>query len=185
MNAKRYPLSSTLMMAALLAGTLAVAGEAGARPPYRNSPRADFYDYAKVVATTPIYEEVNTPRRECWSEQVGYERERERSYGGAIVGGLVGGVLGNQVGKGTGKTVATAVGAATGAIVGDNIDNDGHAASASRPRYEERCRSVDRWDRRLTGYDVTYRYEGREYSAILPYDPGERVRVVVDVKLAE
>ncbi len=185
MNAKRHTLISTLTAATLLAGSLAVAGDAEARRPYREAPRGDYSDYATVVASTPIYEEVNSPRQECWQEQAGYERERERSYGGAIVGGLVGGVLGNQVGKGTGKAVATAVGAATGAIVGDNVNNSGHAASASRPRYEERCRTVDRWERRLTGYDVTYRYQGREYSALMPYDPGNRVRVVVDVKLAD
>ncbi|MCS6787183.1 MAG: glycine zipper 2TM domain-containing protein, partial [Thiobacillaceae bacterium] len=138
---------------------------------------------------TPVYEEVNTPRRECWTERVGYESEYrapERSYGGAIIGAIAGGIIGNQVGKGTGKTVATAVGAATGAIVGDNLDNDWRGERyVSRPRYEERCRSYDQWERRLTGYSVTYRYQGREYTTFLPYDPGNTVRVRVQVTLAD
>lgn len=139
------------------------------------------YDYAQVVASSPVYERINSPRQECWSERVGNETGRERSYAGAVIGGIAGGILGNQVGGGSGKAVATAVGAATGAIVGDNIDNDGHARSGSRPAYAERCRSVDNWERRLTGYDVTYRYHGREYTTFMARDPGNKIRVSVRV----
>lgn len=140
------------------------------------------YDYAQVVASTPVYERINTPRQECWSERVGHETSRERSYAGAVIGGIAGGILGNQVGGGSGKAIATAVGAATGAIVGDNIDNSGPIRTSRRPVYEERCRSVDDWDRRLVGYDVTYRYHGREYSTFTSRDPGRRIRVSVQVE---
>jgi uncharacterized protein YcfJ len=147
-----------------------------------------FQDTAWVVASTPVYESVNTPQRDCWTEQTGYERTRshDREYGGAVLGGIVGGLLGNTVGKGTGRSVATAVGAATGAIVGDNIDNDGHEyRGPARPRYEQRCRTLDNWSRQLTGYNVTYRYHGQDYTAFLPYDPGRSVKVNVNVSLAE
>lgn len=149
---------------------------------------AGFQDTAWVVASTPVYESVNNPQRDCWTEQTGYEevRSRDRSYGGAVLGGIVGGLLGHTVGKGTGKSVATAVGAATGAIAGDNIDNDGHEYRGStQPRYEQRCRTVDNWTRQLTGYNVTYRYQGRDYNTFLPYDPGRSVRVNVNVSLAD
>lgn len=148
-----------------------------------------FQDYAQVINSAPVYESINEPRRECWNEQVGYERGYERAnkreYGGAVLGGLVGGLLGNQLGKGNGRALSTAVGAATGAIVGDNIDNDGHQAVASGPRHEQRCRQIDNWSRRLSGYNVTYRYQGQDYTAFLPYDPGRTVRVNVSVSLAE
>jgi len=144
-----------------------------------------FQDRAEVVSSTPIYESINEPRRDCWNEQVGYENTRQRDYGGAVIGGLFGGLLGHQIGKGSGRDWGTAVGAATGAIVGDNIDNDGHRTVASAPRYEQRCRQIDNWRRQLTGYNVTYRYQGQSYSAILPYDPGRTVRVNVSVSLAE
>lgn len=140
------------------------------------------YDYAQVVASTPVYERINNPRQECWSERIGYETSRERSYAGAVIGGIAGGILGNQVGGGSGKAVATAVGAATGAIVGDNIDNDGHTSTSRRPAYAERCRSVDNWDRRLLGYDITYRYHGREYTTFMSRDPGNKIRVRVRVE---
>lgn len=176
-----------LALATLLAA-LAASGGTWAKPPHKRDFQDVFHDTAWVVARTPVYEEVNTPRRECWTEQVGYEYSSpSRSYTGAVLGAVAGGILGNQIGKGTGKTVATAVGAATGAIVGDNIDNDGHRGQqvSSRPVLEERCRVVDQWERRLTGYNVVYRYQGREYTAFLPYDPGNSVRVRVQVSLAE
>lgn len=156
--------------------------------PFANVQAANFQDTAPVVASTPVYESVNKPQKECWDEQVGSTETRSgsRSYGGAVIGGIVGGLLGNQVGKGNGRSVATAVGAATGAIVGDNIDNDGHVAQgSSQPRYEQRCRSVDNISRQLTGYNVTYRYQGHDYTAFLPYDPGPSVKVSVNVSLAE
>ena len=166
--------------------TVAFAGSALAGPPRSID---GFRDTASVVASTPVYESVNAPQRDCWTEQVGYERagSPDRSYGGAILGGLAGGLLGNTIGKGNGRSVATAVGAATGAIVGDNIDNDGHAyrPAEQRPRYEQRCRTVDNWSRQLTGYNVTYRYQGHDYTTFLPYDPGQSVRVRVNVSLAE
>lgn len=147
-----------------------------------------FKDTAWVVSSTPVYERINEPRRECWTEQVGYERVRSgnHEYGGAILGGIVGGLLGNTIGKGNGRSVATAVGAATGAIAGDRIDNDGNEVREyRRPRYEERCSVTDNWSQRLNGYNVVYRYNGHDYSTFLPYDPGSTVKVRVNVSLAE
>lgn len=147
-----------------------------------------FRDTARVVSSTPVIERYNEPQRSCWTEQVGYERARagEREYGGAILGGIVGGLLGNSIGKGNGRAVATAVGAATGAITGDRIDNrDNEGREYRRPLYEERCSVTDRWSERITGYNVVYRYQGHEYSAFLPYDPGPTVKVRVNVNLAE
>lgn len=147
-----------------------------------------FQDTARVVASAPVYESINEPQRECWDAQVGNESvgSRDRNYGGAIIGGLVGGLLGNQIGKGSGRQWGTAIGAATGAIAGNNIDNDGRELHAeSRPRFEQRCRNVDNWSRKLTGYSVTYRYQGHEYNTFMPYDPGRNVRINVNVSLAE
>lgn len=147
-----------------------------------------FRDQARVISSTPIYERVNTPRQECWNEQVGYEyiRSDNRQYGGAVLGGIVGGLLGASIGKGDGRAIATAVGAATGAITGDRMDNRGRdAREYSRPIYEERCRITDNWSQQLTGYNVVYRYQGRNYTAVLPYDPGPTVKVRVNVSLAE
>ncbi len=37
----------------------------------------------------------------------------------------------------------------------------------------------------VTGYNVTYRYQGHDYTDFLPYDPGRTVKVNVKVSLAE
>lgn len=159
-------------------------------PAHAGGPRHGpaFQDTARVIASTPVYERINEPRRECWSEQVGYESfgGRDRHYGGAIIGGLVGGLLGNQIGQGSGRHVSTAIGAATGAIVGDNLGGGNRAhAGSTRPIFEERCRSVENWSQRLSGYEVTYRFQGRDFTAFMPHDPGRHVRVNVNVTLAE
>lgn len=184
MNTPRPTLRNTLVSALLMApalGLLALPAQA-----------EGFRDFAQVVSSIPVYERINTPRRDCWIEQVGFEpshggREHvRRDYGGAIIGGIVGGLLGNTVGEGSGRRVATAVGAATGAIVGDRIDNaDRVHGRHERPRHEERCRVTDHWSERITGYNVVYRYQGREFSAFMPFDPGRKVRVLVNVSLAE
>ncbi|NTV95277.1 MAG: glycine zipper 2TM domain-containing protein [Thiobacillus sp.] len=143
-----------------------------------------FSDNARVVSSTPVYEEYNEPRRDCWTER-NYRYEKDnRSYGGAILGAVVGGVVGNQFGKGGGKTAATAAGAAIGAMTGDNIDNDDRGARRV-PVEEERCRTVDNWSRRVVGYDVVYRYQGNEYTTFLPYDPGRSLKVKVMVSVDE
>ena len=138
-------------------------------------------DYARVIDSEPIYEYVDRPRRECRSEWVGQETAYDRSYAGAVIGGIAGGILGNQVGQGSGKAIATAIGAATGAIVGDGIDNRDGGRAISRPVYEQRCRSVTSTARYLVGYDVTYRYRGRDYTTFMRQAPGEHIRVGADI----
>lgn len=154
----------------LIAALLAASGIVQASPS-----RGDgFTTRAKVLASVPVYETINEPRSECWIETVGYEtRSSARTGpGGAILGAIAGGLIGSTVGKGDGRVAAAAVGAATGAVVGDRMGQGG-------PRYEsvpqqvERCRNYDNFRQVVTGYDVRYRFQDREYSTRLPYDPGK------------
>ncbi|BBP05986.1 hypothetical protein TPL01_22770 [Sulfuriferula plumbiphila] len=141
-----------------------------------------FSDRAQVLSSTPIYQQVNEPRRECWTETVGSEyRNEPRSYGGALIGGVVGGLLGNTVGQGNGRTAAAAVGAVTGALVGDNISNNGRSYGYSQPRQVERCQTRDNYRQVVSGYHVVYRYQGRNMSTTLPYNPGRFIDVNVAV----
>ncbi len=166
----------TVLTLALIGGT----GMACADP----GPAAWFPARGDVLSSTPIYESINEPRRECWNEQVNVEAPRQRDYGGAVLGGLLGGVLGHQIGGGSGRSWSTAVGAATGAMVGDNIDNSGNRGGTT-VRDEQHCRQIDNWSRRLTGYNVTYRYSGQTFSTVLPYDPGPSVQLNVNVSVAD
>jgi len=144
---------------------------------------AHYFDKARVISSSPIYEQFNQPTRECWQEQTGRVTQPEsRSAGGAILGAIVGGVVGNQIGRGGGRAAATAAGAAIGAVTGDRIDNSDNVTT-TRPVVEERCRTIDHWSRRITGYNVVYRYRGNEYSTVMPYDPGRTVRVRVSISV--
>lgn len=140
---------------------------------------ADFDDYARVMSVTPQVEQVNYPQQECHTEYVQVQRQPQRGVGGSILGGLAGGIIGNQVGGGSGRSVATAAGAIAGAIVGDRMENSETPVAESQP--VNRCRTVDNWQSRTNGYSVTYEYHGHTYTSVMPYDPGERMRVRVSV----
>jgi uncharacterized protein YcfJ len=97
---------------------------------------------------------------------------------------VAGGLLGAQVGKGSGQVAAAATGAAVGAIVGDRLGNRERGREVVYEREVRRCRTVDEWETRISGYRVTYEYGGRSYTTILPYDPGRRLAVRVNVEPA-
>ena len=136
----------------------------------------DLTDTAQVISSTPIVERVYEPRQECWQEAAPAPAQ-ERGVAGAIVGGVAGGLLGNQVGRGSGRTAATAAGAIGGAIVGDRIQNS--QTAGTQP--VQRCRTVEGQRDVVRGYTVVYRYNGRDITTTLPYNPGSTVRVGVGI----
>lgn len=147
-------------------------------------PSIDFEDYARVVSVAPQTEQFNQPQQQCHTEYVQMQQPQpqQRGMGGSILGGVAGGILGNQVGGGSGRSVATAVGAIAGAIAGDRVENNGAYAAAPNTIYEQpvqRCRMVDHWQSRTSGYAVTYEYRGRTYTSVMPYNPGERIKLRV------
>ncbi len=169
----------------LIASLLAVSGAAQAG--HGRSDGDGFTTRAQVVASTPVYESINEPRRECWTETVGHETRSYRdgnNTGSAVLGAIAGGLIGSTVGKGNGKVAAAAVGAATGAVVGDRW-NDGGTRYESRPRQVEQCRVQDNYRQVISGYDVRYRYGDREYSTRLPYDPGKWLTLNVSFSVAD
>lgn len=143
-----------------------------------------FDDYARVTNVDPQYERVNVPRKECYTEYEPQTYQREhRSLVGPLIGGVAGGLLGAQVGRGSGRVAASAIGAGVGAIVGDRLGNrDRGGAVEYTEREVRRCRLVDNWETRISAYRVAYEYAGRTYTTVLPYDPGSRLAVRVDVE---
>ena len=151
-----------------------------------------FGDYARVTNVTPEYERVNHPRQECSNEYIpstGYRNgysDSGHGYTGTIVGGVAGALLGSRLGKGNGNRAATAAGAIAGAVIGDQVQARGRGGRydddyADAGREVRRCRVVENWDNRLTGYRVVYEYAGRSYTTVLPQDPGRRIPVRVSV----
>lgn len=146
-----------------------------------------FDDRARVVSITPEYQQISTPRQECYDEPAPrrpYYRSEDRSYGGALIGGITGAIVGNQVGRGHGREAATAIGAVTGALVGDRIQNR-NGDDSWDPRTTRRCRDVSQWENQLTGYRVMYEYGGHRYATVMSRDPGNYVRVRVSVDAYE
>ncbi|MDR3390275.1 MAG: glycine zipper 2TM domain-containing protein [Sulfuriferula sp.] len=164
-------LKLTALVAAATAANLAWADNA-----------TSFTDRAEVMSATPIYQQVNDPRRECTTETVTPAASQEHGYGGAVLGGLVGGLLGSTVGQGNGRIAAAAVGAATGAVVGDKVSNSN--SGYNQPQQVEHCVNRDHFHQELSGYNVVYRYQGRTMTATLPQDPGKYVKLDVSVNIA-
>jgi uncharacterized protein YcfJ len=132
--------------------------------------------HARVVSAVPIRETVaSTPRQECWTEYSEGAAGGNRAAG-AVIGGIAGGLIGHQFGSGSGNTAATIAGALGGAAVGNEI-----ARRNDDPRAVQRCRTVSDSADRVVGYDVVYRFQGREFTARLPYHPGPELPVNVTV----
>ena len=104
--------------------------------------------------------------------------DANRSYTGAAVGAVAGGLLGNQAGNGAGKGAATAAGTIAGAMIGDRVATQ-QTGAAAQP--VQRCRTIETSREVIKGYDVVYRYNGRDVTTTLPYNPGKTVKVGVGV----
>ena len=169
-----------------------------------------YGDVARVLSATPIVDRYTIPRRECRTEAVEAIEERRsvrpapdeyrpaRNDGigaGTVLGAIVGGVIGHQFGGNSGaRDKATGAGALIGGLIGNSIERDAEAGSyerASRDVYVERapatrdlerCRDVPESRERIVGYDVRYEYNGREFQARMPYDPGKEMPVNVEVR---
>jgi hypothetical protein len=107
-----------------------------------------------------------------------------------VLGTVIGAVVGSQVGGGSARYATAAIGSAVGGVAGrqvyDNAHRDDGAGSVTV------CDPVDARQGAAAGgpyraagrnlYDVTYEYGGRTYTARTGYDPGDRIRVRVDVR---
>ncbi len=143
--------------------------------------REEIYDHARVINVTPLFEEVDvaTPREECWNEEA-WSYDRPDSYTAPLLGGIIGGVLGNQIGHGDGRAVATVAGTLLGGSIGNDIRN---RQSHRAVEHVRRCRVVDEYHReeRVAGYRVKYRYHGQTFVTRMDHDPGDEIRVRVQV----
>ena len=168
-----------------------------------------YRDYARVVRVDPVladggYRDTGNDRRRCrdtttastYYDNDGYGygdgRRQAGSAGGrtaaTIVGGIAGAVLGSKMGGGSGTYVTTTVGSMLGGMAGREIYNQSHTRNGTvrvcdpvpvrdgysgYPGYD---------DGNAGGYDVTYEYNGRRYTRRMSYNPGDRIRVRVDVQ---
>jgi uncharacterized protein YcfJ len=168
------PVAAPLAQLAPPTPAVAAAVPAAGRPPVRNTPTPP--SFAQVVDVRPIEETINTPRQQCFDEQVTETAPaRDQHQIAGIVGGaLFGGLLGNQVGDGRGKDLATMAGAAAGAFGGRKVQQqvqDGKTRVTTR----QRCEMVMDTAVQVIGYDVRYELGGEISTVRMDYHPGKRI----------
>ncbi len=157
------------------------------------SAQRPIYDYAKVISSQPIirYVTVKTPVRECWQDTAYYTTYHRPpgAAGSTLAGAIIGGVVGHQFGSGRGNDAATIAGTLIGAAIGNDAARRRAGTGYGPVRHSrpvERCETHyrDHRERRIDGYNVVYRYKGQKYATRMPYDPGPRIKVRVDIRPA-
>lgn len=158
-----------------LGGVAMVVLGAGAVTGYRSLSQPA---HADVLAVKEAKQMVTTPQEKC--EQVLVQRQEpvkdERRVAGTVLGGVAGGLLGNQIGGGSGKQAATVVGAAAGAYAGNQVQKNMQQGDV-KSTTETRCKTVNVRSEKVMGYDVTYRFKGKQESVRMSYNPGKQIPV--------
>lgn len=156
--------------------------------------RETFYVEARVISAEPMYETHWYYRSRGDAHQGGYEercrvrdvevyRSSSSSAGpaGAIIGGAIGAHVGSNAGHTSESTIVGAIaGGVIGGIIGSEIDRDN---TTVHYRQERECNREYRYERRtLIGYEVRYRYNGREFRILTDEHPGRYVQLRVEVE---
>ncbi|CDS53970.1 Putative exported protein [Polaromonas sp. CG9_12] len=127
---------------------------------------------ARVISSTPVVQQVAVPRQVCSHEAVVVQAPR--SGAGALMGAIAGGAAGNAIGNGGGRAAATMIGLVGGAMLGDRIEGPNNQL-----QNVQRCSTQTFYENRASYFNVVYEYQGTQYSAQMPSDPGLHVRLNV------
>lgn len=135
-------------------------------------------DYAEVLNAQPVYQTVETPRKECRQERVTHTappRDRLRLLGTAA-GAALGGLVGSQFGGGAVNAALTAVGVVGGGVAGHAVQGRmqrGHTYTTTRSV----CRTFRDSHDEVIGYDVSYRLGEQHGIVRMDRDPGLRIPI--------
>jgi uncharacterized protein YcfJ len=144
------------------------------------------YVYARVVDVDPMvhYVTVDRPRQQCWNETVRAPAAPFGIAGQTAAGGIIGATIGHILGHGSSRDALTVAGAAAGAAIAHTNAVRNGATIETREQTVQRCETVydQVTEKRVDGYRVTYVYDGRRYTTLTDYAPGERIQVAVDVR---
>ncbi|PCJ17663.1 MAG: hypothetical protein COA96_17550 [SAR86 cluster bacterium] len=147
------------------------------------------YETAQVLESRPIYQvvEVSTPEEQCWEEEVYVDRRsaNRQSNTPVIVSTIIGGAIGNALGHNkSNRRVGTVIGAMLGHSIGRDIIRSNKQPEIREYERVQRCETVyqEHEEERLVGYQVTYTYNGEEFSVRTDSDPGDEIRVRVSIE---
>jgi hypothetical protein len=112
-----------------------------------------------------------------------------------VIGGLLGAAVGSQVGGGSARYATAAIGSMVGGMAGRQVYENNRRNSYPRTGTVQVCDPVPVSNNGynngngyyasnggVSAYDVTYEYGGRNYTTRTSYNPGNRIRVRVDVR---
>jgi len=145
-----------------------------------------YYIEAPVVDVKPLIEivQVKTPQEVCWNERVEH-RVHDRRRGPAtatIVGTILGGAIGHNIARGDDRRTARIAGAVLGGAIGrDTADRNARSRTVVSSERVCEVEHVTHEEERISGYRVTYLYDGRELMTRTSADPGETLRLRVSV----
>jgi uncharacterized protein YcfJ len=127
-------------------------------------------EYGKVISSVAVVAQVAVPQQQCTDQQVVVQQPT--SGAGAVMGALVGGAVGHSLGGGFGQATATGLGMVAGSVIGDQAEASNSPTTTVPTRT---CQTVMQTQNQVVGYDVTYEYNGKRYSARLAQDPGPQI----------
>ncbi|MBL4580934.1 MAG: glycine zipper 2TM domain-containing protein [Gammaproteobacteria bacterium] len=147
------------------------------------------YETASVVESRAVYEvvEISTPQEQCWEEEMVVDRRGtdNRSNTPVVLSTILGGAIGNAVGHNkSNRRIGAVLGAVLGHSIGRDIMRRNERPSIREYQTVKRCETIyqQHEEERLIGYQVTYLYNGQEYSVRTNTDPGDEIRVRVSVQ---
>lgn len=122
----------------------------------------------QVISSAPIIQPVTVARQTCVP---GVATVPTPSSGaGAVMGAIAGGAIGSNIGSGAGAALATGVGVIAGAMMGDRVEGP-----STRTVPTQNCTTQNVLEYRVQGFNVTYEFQGRQYSSQMQFDPGRTV----------
>lgn len=137
--------------------------------------------FATVVGATEIMSVRSVPQQQCNTVNVPIYG-RQSSNGGAIgdivdgtfgsteglVGAIVGGAIGSNIGKGSGRRWATAGGAVLGSQIANRRYNKDEVVGYQQ---HNQCQTIYVNEQYVSGYNVTYDYNGYMFTDYQQYKP--------------
>jgi uncharacterized protein YcfJ len=168
-------MDKSMMKGAAVGGLAMIVLGAGAVTSYQTLAKPKV---AEVVAVKDVTETVVTPREHCEDVQVQHQApvKDQHRIAGTVVGGVAGGLLGSVVGGGKGKTLATVAGAAAGGYAGNQVQKNMQQKDVVTTT-EHRCKTLNEKSQKVVGYNVTYRFEGKDGTVRTSFKPGRTLPV--------
>ena len=180
MNKTLLGVTTALSLAAL---SLAISTPATADNDRRHQHQRETH-YAKIIRVQPIFQTVRVAYEEqnCRHNTVSEKEYRltpPKSPAKLLLGGLIGGTIGHELGKNHNRDLATFTGAIIGSSIAHNAGIVYYPTEGNSLRHQQHCRTQIQYknERKLVGYDVTYRYQGRLYTLRTQERPGAHIRI--------